>query len=135
MQCRYKYDSCHCSSLKHNPCIIRCNHTIYSLQPLATWCTRIMPHSCITSPHPGVRLHRCLFQSPQSINRNTQHSLYYLLMLHSKSNLNVKNYPPAPKAIMCIIISTSPFTFDFYHTQKSYAGLCVFTIYQFKCLH
>jgi len=52
-------------------------HTIYSLQPLATWCTRIMPHSCITSPHSGARLHRRLFQLPQSINKNAQHSLYY----------------------------------------------------------
>ena len=41
-------------------------HTIYSLQPLATWCRRITPHSCITSLHPGARLHRHLFQSPQS---------------------------------------------------------------------
>jgi len=41
-------------------------HTIYSLQLLATWCTRITPHSCITSPHPGARLHRHLFQSSQS---------------------------------------------------------------------
>ena len=26
-------------------------------------------------------------------------------MPHSKSNLNVKNYPPAPKAIICVFLS------------------------------
>jgi len=36
---------------------------------------------------------------------------------------------------MCIIFSTSPFTFDFYHPQRSDAGLHVFTRYQFKCQH
>jgi hypothetical protein len=31
-------------------------YTINSLQYLATWCTRITPHSCIASPHPRCKI-------------------------------------------------------------------------------
>jgi len=33
-----------------------------------------MPHSWTTSPHPDARIHKPLFQSPHSINRNPQHT-------------------------------------------------------------
>jgi hypothetical protein len=38
-------------------------------------CNGIIPHYCITSSRSDAAVHKCPFQSPHSVNRNTQHIL------------------------------------------------------------